>query len=276
MKSCCTLGHGPESAGGPARRVSCRAGGWLQIFCATVQAPALLLTRIFHVSAGSCHPVNGRAALPRRPESGRSSSFALSSYEMPRLRVICLIAALFPLAAAGQISFRAFDSYENLIEGGTVHTLVVDAGPQHLVTSVPRSYSATVENGTQSVLFKENTGSMSITMRVTTNSPGVLPDDDTLRGLALAINPDENFCNCPPAPPDTSPRALWTPSAAWTRSAASGRAMSLSPARRESSSSCSPPRDDAFDKGRVAFNLFLSSFRVEMIKERQAKPSPVP
>jgi hypothetical protein len=41
----------------------------------TRQIPSL--TRIFHILGGPCHTLNGRAALPRRPESGRSSSFAL-------------------------------------------------------------------------------------------------------------------------------------------------------------------------------------------------------
>ena len=35
------------------------------------------LTRIFHILGGPRHTLNGRAALPRRPELGRSSSFAL-------------------------------------------------------------------------------------------------------------------------------------------------------------------------------------------------------
>jgi hypothetical protein len=53
------------------------------------------LTRIFHISAGSCHTLNGRAALPRRPESGRSSSFALPDYEMSGL-ILILILTLIP------------------------------------------------------------------------------------------------------------------------------------------------------------------------------------
>lgn len=93
------------------------------------------------------------------------------------MKLLCLMFASFSLAAAGQTNFHAFESYEQLIEGGTVHTLAVDAGREHLVIRVPRGYAATVENQTQSVLFKESTGSFSIAMRVTTNSPGALPDD---------------------------------------------------------------------------------------------------
>ena len=62
------------------------------------------------------------------------------------MRLLCLIFASFSLAAAGQTSFRAFDSSEDLIEGGTVYTLVVEAGREHLVTRIPRGYAATVDN----------------------------------------------------------------------------------------------------------------------------------
>ena len=42
----------------------------------------LILARIFHIRGGTCHTLYGRAALPRRPELGRSSSFALPDYEI--------------------------------------------------------------------------------------------------------------------------------------------------------------------------------------------------
>jgi ATP-dependent helicase/nuclease subunit A len=48
-------------------------------------ATAEELTRRMHISAGSCHTLNGRAALPRRPELGRSSSFALPDHEITKL-----------------------------------------------------------------------------------------------------------------------------------------------------------------------------------------------
>ena len=187
------------------------------------------------------------------------------------MKLLCLIVASFSLAAAGQTSFRAFDSYEDLIEGGTVHTLVVDAGREHLVARLPRGYAAIVDNQSQSVVFKESTGSIAITMRVTTNSPGVMPDDDILRGLALAINPNENFLQLATCPTGYKP-ARFVDSI-----------HSLDPLRsirsRHAFVACPEgivefiysSKDEAFDKGRVVFNLFLTSFRVEMIKE-PAKP----
>jgi len=43
------------------------------------------LARIFHILGGTSQTLNGRAALPRRPELGRSSSFALPSYRISGL-----------------------------------------------------------------------------------------------------------------------------------------------------------------------------------------------
>jgi hypothetical protein len=189
------------------------------------------------------------------------------------MKLLCLIVAAFSLAAAGQTSFRASDSYEDLIEGGTVHTLAVDAGREHLVARVPRGYAATVDNESQSVVFKENTGRIAITMRVTTNSPGVMPDDDTLRGLALAINPNENFLQ------------LSTCATGYKPARFVDSIHSLDPFRRIRSRhafvACPEgivefifsAKDEAFDEGRVAFSLFLSSFRVEMIKEPVKPPA---
>jgi hypothetical protein len=184
------------------------------------------------------------------------------------MKLLCLMFASFSLAAAGQTNFHAFESYEQLIEGGTVHTLAVDAGRQHLVIRVPRGYAATVENETQSVLFKESTGSFSIAMRVTTNSPGALPDDGTLRTNALAANPGASILQ-------TSSCATGYKPARFVDTL-----RSLDPKRSVRSRhvfvACPEgivefqfsSKDEAFEQGRVAFNLFLSSFRVEMIRNR--------
>ena len=184
------------------------------------------------------------------------------------MKRLCLIFAFFSLAAAGQTNFRAFDSYEQMIEGGTAHTLVVEAGREHLVTRVPRGYAATVENETQSVVFRESTGSISIAMRVTTNSPGAMPDDETLRANALAANPGASILQ-------TSGCATGYKPARFVDTI-----RSLDPKRsvrtRHAFVACPEgtveflfsSKEEAFDKGRVVFNLFLSSFRVEMIRNR--------
>jgi len=189
------------------------------------------------------------------------------------MKLLCLIFASFSLAASGQISFRAFDSYEDLIEGGTVHTLVVDAGREHLVTRVPRGYAATVDNVSQSVVFRENTGSVAITMRITTNSPGVMPDDDTLRGLALAIHPNENFLQLSTSPTGYKPARFVDSihSQDPLRSIRSRHAFVACPEGMVEFIYSS--KDETFDKGRVIFNLFLTSFRVEMIKEPVKPPA---
>ena len=187
------------------------------------------------------------------------------------MKFLCLMFAFLPLAAAGQANFHAFDSYEDLIEGGKAHTLVMDAGHEHLLTRVPRGYSVIVENETRSVVFKDNAGSNSIAICVTTNSPGAMPDDDTLRARALAANPGGSVLQ-------TSGCATGYKQARFVDTV-----RSLDPRHsirtRHAFVACPEgmvefiltSKDEAFEKGRMIFNLFLSSFRVEMIRE-QEKP----
>jgi hypothetical protein len=190
------------------------------------------------------------------------------------MKLLCLILTSCSLAAADTNSFHAFDSYEQLIEGGTVHTLVVDAGREHLVTRVPRNYAATVENGTQSVVFNEATGSIVIAMRVTTNWPGVMPGDDALRASALAANPGGAVLQVAGCATGYQPARFVDT----TRVLDSLRTLRT----RHAFVACPEgivefmftAREPDFDKGRVVFNLFLSSFRVEIIQVNSGAPPP--
>jgi arsenite-transporting ATPase len=82
-------------------------------------APASPLARRFHISAGSCHNLNGRAALPRRLESGRSSSFALPGREISGLAPRAV--SLSPPHAGGGEGRGEEDS--NRFTGGTARPL---------------------------------------------------------------------------------------------------------------------------------------------------------
>jgi hypothetical protein len=180
---------------------------------------------------------------------------------------LILACASFSLAAAGQISFRASESDEVLIEGGAYHTLVVDAGREHLVTRLPRGYAATVDNQAQSVVFKEDTGSIAITMRVTTNSPGQLPDDGALRTNALAIHPNENFLQMSSCATGYKPARFVDSIHSLDRFRSIRTRHAFVACPEGTVEFIFSSKDEDFDKGRVVFNLFLSSFRVEMIQE---------
>jgi hypothetical protein len=57
--------------------------------------PSLGFGRICHIPGGTCDTLGGRAALPRRPELGRSSSFALPDYLSIRVHLRHLRANAF-------------------------------------------------------------------------------------------------------------------------------------------------------------------------------------
>ena len=148
---------------------------------------------------------------------------------------------------------------------------MVDAGREHLVTRLPRGYAATVDNQAQSVVFKEDTGSIAITMRVTTNSPGQLPDDGTLRTNALAINPNENFLQMSSCATGYKPARFVDSIHSLDRFRSIRTRHAFVACPEGTVEFIFSSKDEDFDKGRVVFNLFLSSFRVEMIQE-PAKP----
>lgn len=190
------------------------------------------------------------------------------------MKLVCsiLASASFLLAASAQVPFHAYDSTELLIEGGTVHTLIVDSGTERLTIRMPRGYFASVDKEDQSVVFKEDTGTTAITMRVTTNSPGATPDDDTLRAMALAIHPQENFLQLSSIPTGFKPAPFVD--------SIHGSDASHSVRSRHAFVACPDglvefifsSKDEAFEDGRIVFNLFMSSFRVEKLITAPKKP----
>jgi hypothetical protein len=180
-----------------------------------------------------------------------------------------MASTMMALAVAAQAPFHAYDTYENLIETGKVHNLVVDFGTERLTVRVPRAYSATLDKEDQSVTFKEDTGSIAITMLVTTNSPGVLPNDGALRTMALAIDPNESFLQAGSCATGYKP----------ARYVDSIHAIDPYHLIRTRHAYVSCPdglvefvysaKNEAFDKGRVVFNLFVSSFRLEKLVQQK-------
>jgi len=191
---------------------------------------------------------------------------------MKPLSLILLSCSLLPFAAAAQTNFHAFDSYENMLEGGAVHTLVVDTARQHLVTRLPRACSAAVDNATQSVVFKLDSGAITITMRVTTNSPGLLPSDDTLRTNALAANPGAAVLQISSCATGFKPARFvdTTVSLDPTRNFRTRHAFVPCPDGLVEFTFSAKEQD--FDKGRVAFNLLLTSFRVDLLENQPNPP----
>jgi hypothetical protein len=190
-----------------------------------------------------------------------------------RFALILLASAAMSLAARAQAPFHAYDTYEDLIETGKVHNLVVDFGTERLVVRVPRTYAATVDKEAQSVTFREDTGSIAITMGVTTNSPAVMPADNALRQMALAIDPNESFLEFGSCATGYKP----------ARFVDSIHAVDPYHLIRTRHAYVTCPdglvefiysaKNDAFDSGRVVFNLFVNSFRVEKLVLSPEKPS---
>ena len=189
-----------------------------------------------------------------------------------RLALTILAVLTSALVAHAQAPFHAYDTYEDLIETGRVHNLVVDFGTERLIVRVPRTFAATVDKEGQSVTFREDAGRISISMVVTTNYPGAMPGDGILRTNALALNPNESFLQLASCGTGYKP----------ARFVDSIHAVDPYHLIRTRHAFVSCPdglvefiysaKDDAFNAGRVVFNLFVSSFHVEKLVLTQEKP----
>jgi hypothetical protein len=111
-------------------------------------------------------------------------------------------------------------------------------------------------------------------MRVTTNSPGVMPGDEALRASALAANPGGSVLQVASCATGYKPARFVD------------TVRSLDPIRsvrtRHAFVACPEgiveflfsSKDQDFDKDRMTINLFLSSFRVEMTPVSSEAPAP--
>jgi hypothetical protein len=193
------------------------------------------------------------------------------------MRLACLILASvsFAFASHAQDQFRAFASTVDMIEGGRVDTMVVVTGTERLTTRIPRGYAARVDVFEKSVIFTDKTnGAIAITLQVTTNSPGVMPDEDTMRDKALAANPGGSFLQLASCSTGYQPARFVDT----FRRIAEG----LSIKTRHAFIACPEgtvefvlrANGEGFDQGRQVFNLLMSSFRMEQVKKPEPPPAP--
>ena len=124
-----------------------------------------------------------------------------------------------------------------------------------------------MDNQAQSVVFKEDTGSIAITMQVTTNFPGQLPDDGALRTNALASHPNENFLQMSTCATGYKPARFVDSIHSLDRFRSIRTRHAFVACPEGTVEFIFSSKDEDFEKGRVVFNLFLSSFRVEMINQ---------
>jgi len=88
----------------------------------------------------------------------------------------------FSLAVAyGQPEFNVTAGTEATPEGDDVNIMVIQTGQRHFELRVPKNFGAQVNPDDQSIVFTSVTGSSVITVKMSTNYAGALPQMEQLR-----------------------------------------------------------------------------------------------
>lgn len=192
------------------------------------------------------------------------------------MRLACLILGSLFFACAGpaQPVFRAYAATVEQTEGGRIDTMVALLGGERVTVRVPHGYSAQVQAEKMSVVFTDKAGTTAITLRMTTNSPGVMPEDDALRDRALAANPGGTFLEMSTCATGYLP-AKYVDSLRTVAPDLSLKVRHAFLACPEGAVEvvCSA-NGSAFEDARVAFNALMSSLRVEQVKQQEPRPAP--
>jgi hypothetical protein len=173
-----------------------------------------------------------------------------------------------------QPAFRAYASTVEQAEGGKIDIMVVVLGGERVTVRVPHGYGAQVQAEKRSVVFMDKAGTTAITLRATTNSPGLMPEDDVLRSTALAAYPGGTFLEISTCPTGYNP-AKCVDLVRTISPALSLRVRHAFVACPEGAVEVVCAANGAvFEDARVVFNAMMSSLRVEPVKKEQPPPAP--
>jgi hypothetical protein len=104
------------------------------------------------------------------------------------MRHLCLLGLmLLAFPAFGQ--FRAFPAKIHQEEGGDINALTIVSDADRFSVRQPAGFSFRIDPLNKSVVFKTADDKTAITVRVTTNYPGQLPDQETLKAQVLQDTP---------------------------------------------------------------------------------------
>jgi len=180
----------------------------------------------------------------------------------------------FAWASPAQPAFRAYASSVQETEGGKIPTMVVLFGGEQVTVRAPHGYGAQVQAEKNSVVFTDKDGTTAITLKATTESPGVMPEDEVLRSRALAANPGGTFVEMSTCPTGYNP-AKYVDS---VRTLAPNLSLKV----RHAYVACPEgavevvlaANGPGFEDARMVFSALMSSLRVERVKQPEPPPAP--
>lgn len=103
--------------------------------------------------------------------------------------IFCCLAA----AAHAQVDFHAYLTSDQMLEGGRAETLSVVTSNLLFSLHPPRNWYREVDDLQRKIVFTAASGKSAITVLFTGDSPGSLPDQETLKFQALQAQPGAGF-----------------------------------------------------------------------------------
>jgi hypothetical protein len=183
-----------------------------------------------------------------------------------------LILLVFSLAAAAraQSDFHAYPGSENLIEGGRLDKLTVVSSNLQFNVRPPRGWTRVVDEPGRKILFTSPSGKSAVTVQFTTNSPGKLPDEESLRARVGQEHPGTGILQYSVCPTSYGPGVFFDlVSAPRPHIVQKIRHAFVAEPAGEVEFILSAS-DDEFEKGTLIFMEILRSFRVAPLKAGQA------
>jgi len=119
------------------------------------------------------------------------------------------LVSLAATAASAQSDFHVVSGSEVLLEGGRVDKLTVVSGNYQFNIRPPRGWYREVNESGREIIFTSPSSKSAMTVQFTTNFPGVLPEQDTLRTRVLGEHPGASILQSTVCPTGYRPGVLF-------------------------------------------------------------------
>jgi hypothetical protein len=109
------------------------------------------------------------------------------------MKLLLLLFLSLAAAARAQSDFHAYPGTEKPRSGGTLEVLTVVSSNLQCKIRPPRGWYRQLDPASRKIIFTSPSGRSAVTIQLTTNSPGILPEKDILQAKVLQAHPGANI-----------------------------------------------------------------------------------
>ena len=105
------------------------------------------------------------------------------------MKPLLLLFLSLAATARGQSDFHAYPGTEKPRDGGRLDDLTVVSSNLQYKVLPPKGWFRQLDEASRKIIFTSPSGRSAVTIQLTTNSPGKLPEEDILRAQVLQAHP---------------------------------------------------------------------------------------